>query len=648
MRGAWLDSWGAGFSTEAEVTSVINTLQQYNYNALIFEARKRGDAAYESSYEPKMTSISPPTYDPLADMIAKGHDAGIDIHAWLVTYRIASTSEVNAPPIYWEHKVGTPDDWIMRNSSGAASDGTNYHFDPGVPGVQDYTCKIVLDIVTHYDVDGINFDYIRYPGNNWGYNNITRQRFYDEYGYWPPTSTSDPNWGTWCGFRRQQITDLVKKCYLEVMAVRPDVQMSICGITWGGISNFTTTSAYASVFQDWRKWMQDHIIDLSIPMDYKREHDAAQANDYRDWCDFAIANRYGRQTNIDQGSYLNTISNSLIQLNYALGHGADGVSTYDYWSTNNEGAPKETFYNAVKTNIFTSYVAPPDMPWKSAPTTGIIFGTVTDATDPNDAIYQDWIYKATVQVTGPVTQSTQTDATGTFGFLDLPPGTYTVTCSKAGFVTRAYTTQVILAGDVLREDFDLSPTGQVGISSPSSAVSQAGKALISLPAEMVDPTPTVIFPDIPIHYKLTRWNRATQSWVTYNQFNPSLFGNLDIDNGYWLKVTAPYTINYQALPGYAGSSTHSLPKAGWNLIGWPFPDERLWSGMRVTLGGNTVSLKDAKANGWVISRATWWDSTIQSFRTVGLPTDFPNTQYGKPWHGYYFKSLVDNLTLTQR
>ena len=644
LRGSWMDSWGEGFHNGTEISSVINLLYQNNYNALIFEARKRGDACYNSAYENMDTNVAP-GFDPLGDMITKAHEKGMEIHAWLVAYRIASTNEVNAPPIYFQHKVGTSEDWIMRNSSGVAADGSNYHFDPGIPGVQDYTCKVVVDIVSHYDVDGINWDYVRYPGNNWGYNEYTRQRFFNEYGYYPPTSTADSHWGTWCSYRRQQVTDLVKKCYLEIMAINPRVKMSICGVTWGGISSFTSTSAYTSVFQDWQKWMQDHIIDFSMPMDYKREHVTAEKADYRDWCNFAINNRYGRQTNIDQGSYLNTTANSLIQLNYALGQGADGVSTYDYWSTNTSGDTKEQFYDTVKTNIFTSRVAPPDMPWKSNPTTGIIFGTVTNATKPNDSIYKNWIYKGTVTVTGPVTQSTQTDGTGTFGFMDLPPGTYTVACSKAGFTTRTYTTQTILAGDVLREDFDLAPTGQIGVSSPSSAV--PGKACFSLPYEPIDPAPESVFA-IPIHFKLWKWDRVYHGWQPYDMNSPELFGNMSLDEGYWLRITSPYTISYQAYPGNPGSRTQSLPKAGWSIIGCPWPTEHAWADMRITNGSTTVSLAQAKLNGWVNSIGNYWDAVGQGFLTVGLPEDNPWTENLQPWHGMWLKTYVDNLQLTQR
>lgn len=35
--------------------------------------------------------------------------------------------------------------------------------DPGVPETADYILSLVKEIVNGYDIDGIHFDYIRYP-----------------------------------------------------------------------------------------------------------------------------------------------------------------------------------------------------------------------------------------------------------------------------------------------------------------------------------------------------------------------------------------------------------------------------------------------------------------------------------------------------
>ncbi|HET6456642.1 MAG TPA: family 10 glycosylhydrolase, partial [Armatimonadota bacterium] len=475
FRAAWADTWHNGMNSASQITTMVNTLAGANYNVVIPEVRRCGDAYYDSAYEPRANDIIDPLpFDPLQDCIDKAHAAGMECHAWIVTYRIWRDDDTwELPP---DHMWALHPDWVNTDWSGNILDGVNYNFDPGIPGVQDYVSKVVMDIVSKYDVDGINFDYIRYPNPQWGYNNITRQRFYDLYGYWPPTSTTDAHWGTWSDYRRQQVTDLVKKCYLEIIALKPNVKMSVCGTGRMGAdpnTNYTQTGQYRDVLQNTKGWMEQHIIDIDMLMNYKRDHLSDQKADFRLWADWLgdIAAATGRHSVCGQAAYLNTIANSLIQMQYARDAGCQGGTTYSYMSTNMDGLPNGDFYDAVRTNLYPSPVVVPDMPWKGNPTTGIIFGTVTDASKPDNPIYQNWVYQATVQVTGPVTQSTSTDATGTYGFMDLPPGTYTVTCSKSGFTTRTYTTQTILAGDVLRDDFDL---GTVSISSPSNVIYRTG------------------------------------------------------------------------------------------------------------------------------------------------------------------------------
>jgi hypothetical protein len=296
----------------------------------------------------------------------------------------------------------------------------------------------------------------------------------------------------------------------------------------------------------------------------------------------------------------------------------------------------------------------PAIPWKTDNTNTIILGRITDAAHPNAPVYHDWINKATVNLyhAGPpiINRTVETDPTGYFVLTDVAPKTqdsgYTVTISKAGYATRVFANQAIAGGQVVRIDAEL---GTWNCTSPPEAVNQAGKALISLPYEPVNPAPVSVFPDIPLHYNLIRWNRPTQGWVTYNQYIPGGFGNLNQDEGYWLKTSAPYTIHYQAYGATTASRTQSLPKAGWNLIGCPFETEHKWADMTLTSGATTYSLQQAKTNGWIPStKGTWWDSTTQSWKSVGLPTDFPQTTYLKPWHGVYFKTAVDSLQLTQR
>jgi hypothetical protein len=197
-------------------------------------------------------------------------------------------------------------------------------------------------------------------------------------------------------------------------------------------------------------------------MNYKREYLADQQADYRLWADFLGYNKYNRHTVMGPAAYLNSIDDTIVQIQYSRDAGCDGIATYSYAATNRDGRPNEDFYNAMVAGPFAFPAAVPDMPWKSSPTTGILFGQVSDASTPDDEIYQNWIYKATMQVGGPESRNGFTDATGTFVFMDLPPGDYTISASAAG-LRRVFKNATVTAGRATKVNFQLSTTESLTI-----------------------------------------------------------------------------------------------------------------------------------------------------------------------------------------
>ncbi|MDH7481171.1 MAG: family 10 glycosylhydrolase [Armatimonadota bacterium] len=467
FRGLWVDTWGSpGPYDPDSVTTLVDTAAAANYNAIVLEVRKCGDAYYNSAYEPWARNIvvTDPPYDPLADCLEKAHAKGIEVHAWIIPYRVWNTAWPLPPE---NHVFRTHPEWLHKAANGTNLVGTYWELDPGVPGVQQYICDLLKDILSKYDVDGVNFDRIRYPessywpkgytANPWGYNDITCERFRREYGSYPPTKTSDPLWATWCDFRRNQVTDLVRKCYAECVYIKPSIKMSADTIGWMGADpnvDFRATRAYTEVFQDHKRWMEEHILDMNILMNYKREHDSNQARDYRLWTSYLINNKFGRHVVDGVAAYLNSINGTISQIGYARTAGCEGVCTYSYRSTNKDNQPNSAFYQAIKDSVFALPAPLPDMPWKSNPTEGILFGQVTDSSMPNDPVYGNWICKAQVSISGPISKSMLTDGTGTFVFVDLPPGEYTVNVSSLGFKT-ATKTAVVTAGLATRLDFSL-------------------------------------------------------------------------------------------------------------------------------------------------------------------------------------------------
>ncbi|MCX6374590.1 MAG: family 10 glycosylhydrolase, partial [Armatimonadetes bacterium] len=337
-RMSWVFGFGSEFASPAATTTLINTLADNNFNVVIPEIRKQGDAYYNSAYEPWASDVVG-GYDPLADIITKAHARGLEVYGWTVAYRIWARGRAVPPTHIWAKHP----EWAMTTNTGSINDGSYYDLDPGVPGTQQYICDVMKDCLSKYDLEGYNFDYIRYPTYTWGYNPISKERFRAEHGAYPPnwriTDPLDPSyelWQHWCEWRRQQVTDFVKKCYLEAIYIKPSIKMTVDTIGWMGgdpTEDFTQTRAYTEVFQDHRGWMMDHIIDLNILMNYKRDWTGLlaptyrykgyafgnQQADHRLWSDYLamMQGLSGRHSADGIGGYMNIMKGVLDQWGYS-------------------------------------------------------------------------------------------------------------------------------------------------------------------------------------------------------------------------------------------------------------------------------------------------------------------------------------------
>ena len=268
--------------------------------------------------------------------------------------------------------------------------------DPGSPDVQEYLISIVREVVTGYEIDGVHWDYIRftdtdagYPSYNW-YTKSGLARFRAIEGY---AGTPAEDYGPWEDFRRREINELIRRGYVEIHTdtsnPRQPLRMTAALFSTGDApANFEDTSAYG-LFQNWEYWMDKGWLDAACPMNYKREHCTDQAIWYRNWVDAAISWSHDRHVFCGQANYLNSFANSIDQLDYVYGAGADGSVNYSYYVTrvsetvcddNDPLVADTSWYSYVAANIFTSTAALPAMPWHdpALATKGVIYGRVTD------------------------------------------------------------------------------------------------------------------------------------------------------------------------------------------------------------------------------------------------------------------------------
>lgn len=263
-RAVWLTTnWGLDWPKQnsspeeqkKQLCRILDELQNLNFNTVFFQARVRGDVFYKSAMEPwspyfqRNTRIgAPATYDPLKFAIEECHKRGLECHAWLVTYPLGSKQQVK------EHGKNSV---VARYPQLCKLYHNEWYLDPGNPDTDEYLLRIIDEIVSNYDVDGIHFDYIRYPDaakkfpDNATYSKFAKKQPLDDW-------------------RRSNITRFVTSAYDLIKAKKPWVQVSCSPI--GRYKDLNPANggwtAYSSVYQDAGKWIREGIMDAIYPMMY--------------------------------------------------------------------------------------------------------------------------------------------------------------------------------------------------------------------------------------------------------------------------------------------------------------------------------------------------------------------------------------------
>jgi uncharacterized lipoprotein YddW (UPF0748 family) len=307
-----------------EVEKLVADAHRANLNALIVQVRKRGDAYFNISDEPRATDIlGPPDFDPLAYVIQLAHASTprIEVHAWLNTFFAGETSAV-----YVQHGA----QWGNRASDGS----TSGYLDPGVPEVQAYTHKVFMDLARNYDVDGLHMDFVRYPGTEWGYSPAAVALYKVQTGAATTPAPDDEGWKAW---RRERVTAFVRDLHADLKLVKPNVKLSGALICFGrgpaSTADWPLTSAYGSVFQDWQDWLARGYIDFGVPMNYDSDWSSLEKDWFGLWLNFERNSGFANRILTGVGAFLNYPEDTLAQIRRALAQHVLGVAIYSYGST---------------------------------------------------------------------------------------------------------------------------------------------------------------------------------------------------------------------------------------------------------------------------------------------------------------------------
>ena len=622
-RALWVDCIHPGLLTQAEVDKLlgvpgdpnsIGDIRAANCNTVVAEVRRAGAVVYDSALdEPWLTSGN---FDALTAVLNAAHDTTggkkrIEVHAWIVTFLTGGGTIWNA-----HRDVNNPDNyWPTLTDTGATADSA---WDPGHPKVQKYIVDVMMDLVNNFDVDGVHYDYIRYTGGNQGYNPTSIARYNARYGTTGQPSPTDDLFDQW---RRDQITGIVRQVYARIQSTKPQVLQSGSFVTWNPSPAASTRAAFQAtrpygnrsdgVFSDWDAWMQEGIMDIGIPMNYY-DDSGPYPDDYDRWLDFIKDRGFNRHMVNGPGLYKNWLDNGDV-INQLLitrepspsGNYCDGFCGFSYWAPYVITKPTgygtwPLFAPVLKAQVTSQWADVPDRPWKSSPTKGHISGSVTRDVDT-------WADGATVTVTGPEDRTITCDGTGFYAFIDLTPGTYTLTASLSGYAdaTRQvnvqigsvtgnmYVTDILLGGitelvisnvgssgvtnnaAVITWDTNLPATSQVEYGLTSSY----GSATVVNPTEVTlhSQTLTGLIPSTLYHYRVRSGNAGGPKYsadYTFTTNGPPTISN--VAAGALTTTSATITwntvapsdsrVNYGSTAGYGLSTTSAANTTSHSIV----------------------------------------------------------------------------------
>ncbi len=214
-------------------------------NTVYFQVRAYGDAYYSSKLFPRADRSST-DYDPLEIAVKEAHDRGLSIHAWINPMRLMTDNDmkkVSSDYIIrkWYNDENARGKYIV-NSSG------RWYLSPAYDETVDLICQGISEILSGYNVDGIQIDDYFYP---------TTDSSFDEAAFAASgTSLSLEDW------RREKVTAMIKKMYSTVHSVNPT---AVFGISPQG----NAASDYNTLYADVYRWVSEEgCCDYICPQIY--------------------------------------------------------------------------------------------------------------------------------------------------------------------------------------------------------------------------------------------------------------------------------------------------------------------------------------------------------------------------------------------
>ena len=233
----------------------IGRLKANGFTAIMPNMLWGGVAFYPSEVLPVADGVKEKG-DQMEACVAACKKHGIQIHVWKVDWNLGHevpasfVDKMRAEGRLQHSYNGEEQPWLC----------------PSSPANVKMEREALLEVARKYPIDGIHFDYIRYPGADHCFCNPCRDRFEKATGkpvvQWPKDvqmkGLRREEWIVWC---QNNISTLVQTTSEQVRQVRPGIKVSAAVFR-----NWDVDSRI--VMQDWKLWCEKGWLDFVCPMDY--------------------------------------------------------------------------------------------------------------------------------------------------------------------------------------------------------------------------------------------------------------------------------------------------------------------------------------------------------------------------------------------
>jgi len=259
VRAVWLH-----VSQEKAPAIVYPELKRLGFNLAVLRIAGGTAAWYGSKVQPDVFDPLAPDGDWLAETVKQTRANGIRIYPYVNNVVVEGRTSketlaaLRAAGRLQEGPDGRPIDW----------------FCPSQQANLEAIAAPMWEMAERYDIDGLQYDFIRYPNAMGCFCKVCRERFERETGEpvkdWPKDVVEGQRHAAWVEFRCARISDIVKYVSAGVRQRNPKLRLSAAVFRdW--------PTCRENNGQDWVRWCREGWLDEVFPMNYTLDPNAFAA-----------------------------------------------------------------------------------------------------------------------------------------------------------------------------------------------------------------------------------------------------------------------------------------------------------------------------------------------------------------------------------